>query len=107
MFSQQVPIHFYHTTCCAMLIASIKEYHTYDEIKASLDEIKANSDSRNWHPNDRSGGERNVLCITSPGEDGLEKKLIKLGFKCLNKSMARRYGYPPGLLKMFLLTWNR
>lgn len=101
------PIRFYPTTCCSMLIASMKNYHSYEEISYSLNRIHKRSDSHSWKPEDRSGGERNVLCMISPGEDMLEANLIKLGFKNVADDVPRRIGYPEGTLKMYLLSWPR
>lgn len=100
-----VPIIDFGTTCCAMSILSAKDYHTFDELQKAIAGLKKQSLSQKWRVEDRSGGERNIMCIISPGEENLEANLVKLGFKLLTKEMPRRKGYPPGLLKMYLLSF--
>lgn len=99
------PIVKFATTCCAMCILSIKNFHTKEEIQDVIKSIKKKSLSRKWNPADRSGGERNIMVVTTPGEDKLEQNLIDLNFQCINKTMKRRVGYPGGELKTYLLTF--
>lgn len=100
---KSVPIHKFATTCCALGILSVQNSHSLQEISAVIEATKEHSNSKNWSPIDRSGGEQNLMCIVSPGEDDLEANLKNLGFVCISSNMRRRKGYPPGKLKMYLL----
>lgn len=104
---ERQPIRFHHTTCCSLLIASMKNYHTHEEISDFLNKTKTSADSGSWYESGMEGGERNVLCMISPGENELETNLIKLGFKNIANDVPRRMGYPEGTLKMYLLSWKR
>ena len=100
------PIITFSTTCCSLLIASIKDYHSLKETKDTIDYIKKESNSKNFNPQERGSGERNIMVICSPGEHNLEKNLKKLSFKLVSDSLKRRQGYPkPDKLKMYLLTF--
>lgn len=71
------PIIGFATTCCALMILSIKNIHSKFEIETVIDWIKKDSYKQNWHPDNRQGGEKSLMCIVSPGEDSLELNLKK------------------------------
>lgn len=99
------PIVGFSTTCCALLILSIKEYHSLEQIKSVIDWVKRDSNSKNWTPDNRMGGERNFQVVISPGENELRKNLIKLGFHKMASNLPRRRGYPGGTLEFYLLSF--
>lgn len=103
---EYTPPYVHGTTCCALCILSAKNYHSFREIKKSIDAIHKHSNSQNFETNNRVGGERSIMCIVSPGEYMLEKNLIHLGFKCVAQNLPRRKGYPKGTLKMYLLSFE-
>jgi len=99
------PIYKYATTCCSLTVISAKAYHTLKELKDLVDYQKEEAFSQSFLGTDNFQGQRNIMCIVSPGEDNLEKNLKKLNFKLLADNMPRRTGYPAGLLKMYLLSF--
>lgn len=105
MEQEKLPMAFYATTCCAMMIASLKDYHSLAEIKGRVEHFKREAYSRSWAGEDNRAGQRNMLVIVSPGEVNLERNLIALKFQLLTDKMPRRVGYPKGTLKMYMLSW--
>jgi hypothetical protein len=99
------PILGFPTTCCSLMIMSVQDFHTLDDLRYAVNVIKADSNKKHWYSTDRSGGERNIMVIVSPGESELEKNLRLLGFKLLTSNMPRRKGYPKGMLKMYLYSF--
>lgn len=101
----ECPPYCHATTCCSLLIMSLKNYHPVKEIKDFINWIRKDSNSRQFVPADRTAGEQNIMVITTPQEQELENKLIQCGFVCVGNKLKRRLGYPGGNLKMFLLTF--
>ncbi len=101
---QLPPIVQFSTTCCAFGVLSVKNDHSYEQIKGVIDTLMRNAYSKSWAGTDNNGGERNFAVFISPGESNLEKNLIELGFECAANNLPRRKGYPPGKLKMYLLS---
>ena len=99
------PIYKYATTCCSLTIISAQDYHTREELEEFVQYQKNEAFSRSWLLTDNTQGQRNIICIISPGEDNLEETLKNLDFKLLTDDMPRRLGYPPGLLKMYMLSF--
>ena len=104
--SEFMPVMGHGSTCCSLFTLTLKNYHSYDEIKAAIDYIKKDSDSSFFSPKDRNFGERNIQVVCSPGEEKLESNLKKLSFSCVSDTMTRRKGYPkPNKLKLYLLSF--
>lgn len=103
--SDIAPIYCHGTTCCALTLMSVQNYHTVKEIKAAIDHIRKDSLSRKFTPAEREFGERNIMVITTPSETKLEAKLLEAGFTLLKEGLPRRNGYPPGTLKIFLYSF--
>ncbi len=99
------PPYYHGMTSCAIGMISLKNYHTINEIEEVINHIKKDSNSKFFKPSERNFGEQSVLCVISPGEQELENNLKKLKFKLVGDSLKRRRGYPPGLLKLYLLTF--
>ena len=94
------------TSCCALCQLSINNTHTLKEIKEEIEQLKKEAYIREWKPVDgKEYGQRACFVIVSPGEDILERNLLKLKFKYIH-SFNRRHGYPQtGELKMYILNW--
>lgn len=72
------------TKCCALSQLRADNRTTMAAIKRTLAEIK----ERAKNPKDNDAyemgkGETTVFIVTMPNEQELEKKLIKIGFKCM------------------------
>lgn len=94
------------TSCCALCQLSMNNSHTLKEIEAEIKRLEKEAYIKEWKPNDgKYYGQRACFVIVSPGEDILEKNLIKLKFKHVH-NFNRRHGYPQiGELKMYILNW--
>lgn len=93
------------TSCCALCQLSIQNFHTKEEIKEQLDLLKRQAYVKEWKPKDgKYYGQRACFVIISPGEDKLEQNLIELKFQHVF-TFPRRYGYPEGELKMYIIKW--
>jgi len=99
------PMAFYGTTCCALIIASLQDYHTFEEIRGQIHHFRKEAYRKNWFGKPNGSGQRSMMVIVSPGEDNLESNLKRLGFQLLTDKMPRRNGYPKGALKMYMLSW--
>lgn len=105
------PIRKFSLSCCALCQLSISNENSLEEIKQVIQDLKWEANSReSFYTPGRPrvpGGEKSCFVIISPGEDILEKNLIKLGFSCVVQSFPRRRGYPKtGELKMYFLTFS-
>lgn len=99
------PVYYHGGTCCSLGIISAKNYHSLEELQYAINHIKKDSNERVFSPKERDFGEQSVLCVTSPGEEQLERNLKQLKFKLVSNKLKRRRGYPMGLLKLYLLTF--
>ncbi len=93
------------TSCCALCQLSIGNGHTLKEISREVRELKKQAYEREWKPaHGKMYGQRACFVIVSPGEDKLEENLLKLKFTHIS-TFPRRYGYPEGELKMYILSF--
>lgn len=93
------------TSCCALCQLSLNNQHTRKEIEHELDLLKKEAYEREWRPIDgKMYGQRACFVIVSPGEDILERNLIRLSFEHVF-TFPRRNGYPEGDLKMYIIKW--
>jgi len=91
------------TDCCAMCqISKVNNDTPIEEIKKVINYLKVQKDANVEVGITTGNGQTAVFTIVSPGENILEKNLIKLGFE--NKHLfERRVGYPNiGNLKMYI-----
>lgn len=94
----------YQLSCCALCQITATNSTPIKEIEYHINRLKEEA-KEDWNFMDRRSGERACFVIVSPGEDILEKNLIKLGFKKIT-TFDRRNGYPKtGFLKMYFLNW--
>lgn len=91
------------TKCCSLGQISADNKTSLDELRAMIDLLKEDAYRRKWSP-EMSGGQRAVFCVTTPSETVLERNLGALGFVGIT-TFPRRYGYPEGLLTMWVLSW--
>jgi len=88
--------------CCAMcFLSNTNEFTTEKELNKFIDKLKKEAFEEAWKNNDRRSGERTILTVVSPYELPLGVTLEKVGFKLLGEKFNRRFGYPPGQLKLY------
>lgn len=93
------------TACCALCHITCNDDDSLEELKAQIETLKKEADSRIWYgTGPDEGGQRAAFVITTQHELNLQKNLRKLGF-VIAYSFKRRTGYPKGTLTMWILSW--
>lgn len=94
-----------HTACCAIgMLSGVSNETSVSSLIKTLQELKKESE-KNWAHTPPIGGEKAILCVTTPTEKKLEKNLENLGFRILADGLNRRTGYPEGTLKLWMINW--
>jgi len=89
------------TPCCALcFLSGIGNDTTKEEIMSFVDNVEAEANSKDWTPQDKTSGERTILTIATNNEQQLKETLLHCGFKILDDTLQRRFGYTAGNLTL-------
>lgn len=90
------------TDCCALCQLSMSNETSFDEIRATLTQLKQEAYAQDYLNTDKTMGQKAAFVITTPSELLLVDKLIMFGFKRAFH-FERREGYEPGILTMWFI----